>query len=48
MRYATQKEAPRFLNYNSEIENDLVFINKNLDSETEKTQRYIRYILNNF
>lgn len=48
MRYATQKEAPSFLNYNSEIENDLVFISKNLDLETEKTQRYIRYILNNF
>lgn len=48
MRYTTQKEAPNFLNYNSEIENDLVFINEKLELESEKTKRYIRLILNNF
>ena len=46
LRYAIQKKSPFFLGYNNNINEDIVYINENIDFLPSNVKKYISKILN--
>ena len=46
LRYCVQKQTPRFLRYNNDLELDYQFIIQNIDIQPKELQEYIRSTLN--
>ena len=45
LRYCVQKQTPRFLGYNDNLELDYQFIIQNIDIQSKELQKYIRLTL---
>ena len=47
LRFCIQKQTPRFLGYNDNLELDYKFIIKNIDNQPKELQEYINTVLKN-
>ena len=48
LRFCIQKQTPRFLGYNDNLESDYKFIVQNIDIQSKKLQEYINSVLKKF
>ena len=48
LRFCIQKQTPRFLGYNDNLESDYKFIVQNIDIQSKELQEYINSVLKKF